>query len=73
MFKKLLSNPVTRTFVALMIAVVAVLGVFFTYVTAPEVFGNTSVQFDIDTVYYFADSWSVAYDYAEITFSPGKK
>lgn len=71
MFKNLLSNPVTRTFFALMIAVMAVLGAFFTYVTAPEVFGNTSVQFDVDTIYYFADSWSVAYDYAEITFSPG--
>ena len=71
MLKTLFSNPVTRTFIALIIAVISVLGAFFTYVTAPKDFGNTSVQFDIDTVYYFADDWSVAYDYAKISFSPG--
>lgn len=71
MLKNLLSNPVTRTFFALVIAIVAVLGSFFIYVTAPDDFGNTSVLFDLDTIYYFADSWSVAYDYAEITFFSG--
>jgi len=71
MLNNLLSNPVTRTFFALVFAIVAVLGSFFTYVTAPEDFGNTSVQFDVDSIYYFADSWKVAYDYAEITFFSG--
>lgn len=71
MLKTLFSNPVTRTFIALIIAVISVLGAFFTYVTAPEDFGNTSVHFDIDTIYYFADDWSVAYDYAKISFFPG--
>jgi len=71
MLKTLFSNPVTRTFFALIIAVISVLGAFFTYVTAPEDFGNTSVQFHTDIIYYFADDWSVAYDYATIRFSPG--
>lgn len=71
MLKNLFSNPVTRTFITMTIALVAVLGAFFTFVTAPETFGSAGIKFDVDKVWYFADSWSVAYDYAKISFSPG--
>lgn len=71
MLRNLLSNPVTRTFITLVIALAAVLGAFFTYITAPNDFGNADVKFDTDIICYFADDWSVAYDYATISFSPG--
>jgi|GEM_PF-1288931 len=71
MLKTLLSNPVSRTFIALIIAVLAVLGAFLTYVTAPESFGETAIRFETDTIYYFADDWSLAYDYLEFDFPPG--
>lgn len=71
MLKNLFSNPVTRTFIAMLIAMLGVLGAFFTYVTAPAVFGNANVRFDIEQICYLADDWSVAYDYATIAFSPG--
>ena len=71
MLKTLLSNPVSRTFIALLIAIAAVLGAFMTYVTAPDSFGETDIRFDNDTVFYFADDWSLAYDYLEFQFAPG--
>lgn len=71
MLKSLYNNPVTRTFFALVIAVAAVLGAFLTYVTAPESFGKTDIQFETDTIFYFADDWSLAYDYLEFKFSSG--
>jgi membrane protease YdiL (CAAX protease family) len=71
MLKNLLSNPVSRTFIALMIAVAAVLGAFLTYVTAPVSFGETDIRFDNDTVFYFADDWSLAYDFMQFEFAPG--
>jgi membrane protease YdiL (CAAX protease family) len=71
MLKTLLSNPVSRTFLALLFAVTAVLGAFLTYVTSPESFGEPNIQLQSDTIYYLADSWSLAYDYLEFKFSPG--
>lgn len=71
MLKTLLSNPVTRTFIALLVSVAAVLGAFLTYITAPEHFGKTAVQFEIDTIYYLAENWSLAYDYMDFKFLPG--
>lgn len=71
MLKNLFSNPVTRTFIALVITLLFVIGAFFIYVTAPEDFGHAGLRFSTDTIYYFADNWQVAYDYAKISFSPG--
>lgn len=71
MLKTLFANPVTRTFIALLISVLAVLGAFLTYVTAPESFGKTDIKFATDTIYYFADDWSLAYDYLAFSFYSG--
>lgn len=71
MLKTLVSNPVSRIFLALIIAVVAALGTFLIYVTAPASFGQTDVQFATDAIYYFADDWSLAYDYLELRFYSG--
>lgn len=71
MLKNLFSNPVTRTFIALVITLLFVIGAFFIYITAPENFGHAGLKFSTDTVYYFADNWQIAYDYAKISFSPG--
>lgn len=71
MLKTLFNNPVSRTFIALVLSVAAVLGAFLIYVTAPENFGETDIRFDFDTVYFFADDWSLAYDYLEFEFAPG--
>lgn len=71
MLKTLLSNPVTRIFIALIISVAAVLGAFMSYITAPDSFGKTAVQFDTDTVYYIADEWNLGYDYLKFKFYPG--
>lgn len=71
MLKTLFSNPITRTFIALIIAIMAVLGAFFTYVTAPESFGKTDIKFTTETIYYFADDWSLAYDYLDFKFASG--
>lgn len=71
MLKNLFANPVTRTFIALLISVLAVLGAFLTYVTSPESFGKTDIKFDTDTIYYFADDWSLAYDYLDFAFFSG--
>jgi len=71
MLKSLLTNSVSRTFIALILAVTAVLGAFLTYVTAPESFGKPDIHFDTGTIYYFADDWRLAYDYLEFKFFPG--
>lgn len=71
MLKTLLSNPVTRIFIALIISVAAVLGAFMSYISAPDSFGKTAVQFDTDTVYYIADEWNLGYDYLKFKFYPG--
>lgn len=71
MLKNLFSNPVTRTFIALVVTLIFISGAFFLYITGPDNFGHTSLSFATDTVYYFADHWQVAYDYATVKFSPG--
>ena len=71
MLKTLFANPVTRTFIALILSVLAALGAFLTYVTAPEGFGKTDIQFSTDTIYSFADNWSLAYDYLDIKLFSG--
>ena len=36
----------------------------------PESFGKTDIKFATDTIYYFADDWSLAYDYLAFSFIP---
>lgn len=71
MLKTLFSNPITRTFIALILAVLAALGAFLTYVTAPDSFGKTDIRFSTDSLYFFADDWSLAYDYLDFTLFSG--
>ncbi len=71
MFKSIFDNPVSGSIAGLMIALLAVMAAFGLYVSSPESFGETGFFVEPEGIYYLADSWTMNYDYLEISFSPG--
>ncbi|MTI95533.1 MAG: CPBP family intramembrane metalloprotease [Firmicutes bacterium] len=71
MIRALFDNPVSRTFIALTFALVSVLLAFGLYVTSPASFGVPNAGLNTSTIYYFADDWSVSFDYLDLEVPRG--
>lgn len=69
--KAVLDNPVSGTFIALLVALLAVMGAFGLYVTSPDSYGEPCFSVEPESIYYFGDYWLMAYDFLEISFAPG--